>query len=115
MVSKVSMVKQIIVPLLQNKGVQILKSSTPIPYHLWHGVPILKPLPRLRKKLVNKIEAIVMDLLLCWLWVPVMKNGVVLQVITDVLPKGVPQSSWICRHAVLDTGNTKLTHHPPNG
>jgi hypothetical protein len=50
--------------LLSNKRVQILKDDAPIPCDLWQGVPILKVLPSLNEKLINKIKAIVLYLLL---------------------------------------------------
>jgi hypothetical protein len=62
--SKVSLLLWVIVPLLCNKGVEILKNGAPISCDLWQAVPIMKPLPRLRKKLVNEIKTIIQYLLL---------------------------------------------------
>jgi len=62
--SKVSLLLWVIVPLLCNKGVEILKDGAPISCDLWQRVPMLKPLPRLRKKLVNEIKTIILYLLL---------------------------------------------------
>jgi hypothetical protein len=62
--SKVSLLLWIIVPLLCNKGVQILKKGAPIPYDLWQTVSILKALSSLNKKLVDKVKAKILYLLL---------------------------------------------------
>ena len=62
--SKISLVQQIILPLLCNKRIEILNKGAPIPYNLWHAVPILKAFSSLNEKLVNEIKAIVMYVLL---------------------------------------------------
>src|SRR5882762_8491603 len=43
-----------------------------------------------------------------------MKDRMALEVITDVLPKGVPQCSWISRVALLENGDKEVTHLTPN-
>src|ERR1700755_3279798 len=62
--SKGSQLLWIIVPLLCNKGVQVLKKGAPISCDLWQGVPILEALASLYEKLVNEEKAIVLYLLL---------------------------------------------------
>jgi hypothetical protein len=91
LLGKISLLLWIIVPLLSNKGIHVLKDGAPISCDLWHAVPILKSLPRLSKKLVDEIKAIILDLLLWWLLFSIMKDRVALEIITNVLPKGVPQ------------------------
>jgi hypothetical protein len=43
-----------------------------------------------------------------------MKDRVALEVITDVLPKGIPQCPWISRVALLENGDKKVAHLTPN-
>ena len=43
-----------------------------------------------------------------------MKDRMALQIITDVLPKGIPQCPWISRIAVLDDGDKKVAHLTSN-
>src|SRR6266436_7326503 len=43
-----------------------------------------------------------------------MKDRVTLEVITDVLPKSVPQSPWIDWMAVLENGDKEMTHLTTN-
>jgi hypothetical protein len=57
---------------------------------LWHAVPILKPLARVRKEFVNKVEAIVLNLDIQWISYIRMTPKLISEVITDVRPKGVP-------------------------
>src|SRR6267154_4993324 len=90
---KGSLLLLVILSLLCNKGIWIMKNVPPVSHYLWHAVPILKPPSRLVKKLINKIETIVLDLLLCWLHISILKDMVlklVFEVITYVLPKSVP-------------------------
>jgi len=76
--SKVSLLLWVVVPLLCNKGVEVLKKGAPILYNLWHAVPILKALSSLKEKLVNEIKAIIMYVLLWWLYTPIMKDRMAL-------------------------------------
>jgi hypothetical protein len=62
--SKMGLLLWIVVPLFCNKGIEILKKGAPIARDLWHAVPILKPLSSFNEKLVNKVEAIVLNVLL---------------------------------------------------
>jgi hypothetical protein len=87
--NKFSLLLWIVVSLLCNKRAQILKDGAQISCDVWHKVPFLKMLPRLSKKLVDKIKAIILNLLLCWLCLPITKDRMVLEIITDVLPKGI--------------------------
>ena len=43
-----------------------------------------------------------------------MKDRMALEVITDVLPKRVPQCSWISRVALLENGDKEVAHLTPN-
>src|SRR6266436_2842750 len=43
-----------------------------------------------------------------------MKDRVTIEVITDVLPKGVPQSPWIDWMAVLENGDKEMVHLTTN-
>src|ERR1700679_1464903 len=45
---------------------------------------------------------------------PCYERRVALQIITDVLPKGVPQCPWISRVAVLDDGDKEVAHLTSN-
>src|SRR5580698_5854224 len=90
---KGSLLLLIILSLLYNEGIWIMKNVSPISHHLWHAIPISKPLSRLAKKLINKIKAIVLNLFLCWLHISIVKDMVlklVFEIITYVLPKSVP-------------------------
>jgi hypothetical protein len=64
--------------------------------------------------LINEIEAIIMYLLLRWLLIPTTKDRMALKIITDVMPKGVPQSPWISGIALLEDGDKKVTHLTTN-
>jgi hypothetical protein len=39
-----------------------------------------------------------------------MKDRMALEVVTDILPKGVPQCPWISRSTVLEDGDKELAH-----
>ena len=83
----------IILSLLCDKGIWIIKNVPSVSHHLWHAIPILKPLSRLVKKLIDKKETIVLDLLLSWLHISILKDMVlklVFEIITYVLPKSFP-------------------------
>jgi hypothetical protein len=73
----------------------------------------MKPLPSLRKKLVNQLQPIVLTLCICGLC-NIMMLKMVSEVITDVIPKGVPEVPRVCRGALPQDGNKEaaqlLTH-----
>src|SRR6266436_2321097 len=71
---KGSLLLLIVLSLLHNKGIWIMKNVSPVSYHLWHAVPILKPLSRLAKKLINEIKTVILNLLFCWLHVLILKD-----------------------------------------
>jgi hypothetical protein len=53
-----------------------------------------------RKKLFNKIEAIVLHLCFRRFRKNIIVLKLISQVITDVRPKGIPQCPWLSRRAV---------------
>src|SRR5713101_243949 len=89
---KGSLLLLIILSLLSNKRVWVMKNVPPVPDDLWHAVPIIKPLSRLAKKLINEIKAIVLNLVLCWLHIILedMVLKLIFEIITYVSPKSVP-------------------------
>jgi len=90
---KGSLLLLVILPLLCNKGIWIMKNVSPVSCHLRHAVPILKPPSRLPKKLINEIKTKVLNFILCWLNISILKDAglkLVFEIITDVLPKSVP-------------------------
>jgi hypothetical protein len=64
----------------------------------------MKPLPRLSKKLINEIKAIILDFFLRWMN-PQDTCMMALQIITNVDPMVVPKCPWISRSTVLEDGH----------
>jgi hypothetical protein len=67
----------------------------------------MKPLPSLRKKLVNQVQPIVLMLCICGVS-NIMMLKTVSEVITDVIPKGVPEVPGVCRGALPQDGNKEM-------
>jgi hypothetical protein len=99
---KSSLVLQVILQLLPEKRVP--SPGCPVSHNLWHAVPIMKPLSRLSKKLVNEIKPIILDIFLRWIN-PQDACMMALQIITDVDSMVVPKCPWISRSTVLEDGH----------
>jgi hypothetical protein len=99
---KSCLVLLVILQLLPKKGVP--SPGCPVSCNLWHAVPILKPLPRVSKELINEIKTIILDFFLRWM-IPQDTCMMALQIITDVDPMVVPKCPWISRSTVLEDGH----------
>jgi hypothetical protein len=99
---KSSLLPQVILQLLPEKWVP--SPGCPVPCDLWHAVPILKPLPRVSKELINEIKTIILDFFLGWM-IPQDTCMMALQIITNVDPMVVPKCPWISRSTVLEDGH----------
>ena len=58
-------------------------------HKLRHAIPIMKPLPSIRKKSVNQVEAIVLNLFISWILHALLLK-LMFEVITDIMPEFVP-------------------------
>ena len=80
--SKLGQSLSVVLPLFQDQAIP--KHLPPVLLNLWHASPLLNPLPSVRKKLVNQVETIVLNLCICGIFHICMALKMISEVITGM-------------------------------